>query len=276
MEKIDLHLHTNLSDGNLSVDELIKLAIQNNCYKIAITDHDIANSFEEKEQKYNIDILSGVEINTSITNLHIVALGIDDVLKFNSELRDYRLLNEKICLEVISLLERDGYDISVYKILKFIYENKLDARIIDKRVLVKYLISKNYVSTVLEAYQKLIGKKQKYYVPSYKLSPEETIKLIDSYHGISILAHPNILNYDDKSLEKLIEYLAKVGLDGIEIKNYKMNLQYNNKYLELANRYALITTVGSDFHNPLTDKIGISVDEDVFRKVLKKIKDKHN
>ena len=116
----------------------------------------------------------------------------------------------------------------------------------------------------------------KNYVPSYKLSPEETIKLIDSYHGISILAHPNILNYDDKSLEKLIEYLAKVGLDGIEIKNYKMNLQYNNKYLELANRYALITTVGSDFHNPLTDKIGISVDEDVFRKVLKKIKDKHN
>ena len=72
MSKIDLHLHTNLSDGLLSPENVIILAKENGCQTIAITDHELCENYELLSQKYDINIISGIEFNTSISNLHLL------------------------------------------------------------------------------------------------------------------------------------------------------------------------------------------------------------
>ena len=86
MSKIDLHLHTNLSDGLLSPENVIILAKENGCQTIAITDHELCENYELLSQKYDINIISGIEFNTSISNLHLLGYGIIDFdkMKYDS------------------------------------------------------------------------------------------------------------------------------------------------------------------------------------------------
>ena len=194
MEKIDLHLHTNLSDGVLSPEEVVKLSIKNNCFKISITDHEMVNDYSDLANKYGISIISGVEFNSSIRNMHILGYGIDNMDIINDRMRELRLMNEDICLRVIELMEKAGYDISLEKIVDYLIKSNLSYEMIDKRKIVKYLIYKGYVDNVLDAYNQLIGFNQEFYVPNYKISPYEIIDLIKESGGISVLAHPNTLN----------------------------------------------------------------------------------
>lgn len=269
MEKIDLHLHTNLSDGVLSPEEVVKLSIKNNCFKISITDHEMVNDYSDLANKYGISIISGVEFNSSIRNMHILGYGIDNMDIINDRMRELRLMNEDICLRVIELMEKAGYDISLEKIVDYLIKSNLSYEMIDKRKIVKYLIYKGYVDNVLDAYNQLIGFNQEFYVPNYKISPYEIIDLIKESGGISVLAHPNTLNLSLDELYTQIKKLKLNGLMGLEIINGKMLLNEKELYEQIAVDLKLIQTVGSDFHNPELDEIGIVVNDDVHNNLKK-------
>ena len=72
MNKVDLHLHTSLSDGLMNPEDVVILAKQNECKVIAITDHELLSNFEQLEKKYDINIIPGIEFNTSVSNLHLL------------------------------------------------------------------------------------------------------------------------------------------------------------------------------------------------------------
>ncbi len=275
MGKIDLHLHTNNSDGSLSNKEVISLALQNNCSAIAITDHDFASS-EIQENNSDIEIINGIEFNTTVTNMHILGYGILNPQELNYFLKRIKFQNELVTLKVINLLQNDGYDISEYKVIKYLAENNFNYNILDKRKLVKYLIYKHYVSDVLSAYQNLIGLGQKYYVPNKKIKPQEVIRLINRYKGVSILAHPNILNLSIQDLKSTILDLKDLGLMGVEVENLKMNLAYSNDLALFCLKNNLLITKGSDFHDPRTDKIGLEDDREIYKKLKLKIGERHN
>ena len=74
MSKVDLHLHTNLSDGLISPEDVVIKAKNNDCRIISITDHELLNEYDALAKKYNIDIISGIEFNTSISNLHLLGI----------------------------------------------------------------------------------------------------------------------------------------------------------------------------------------------------------
>ena len=156
MEKIDLHIHTNLSDGVLTPEEVVDLALKNGCKKIAITDHDIYNDYTDLSIKKNITIVPGIEFNTSVRNLHILGYNIKRIDLVNDYMRKIRLINEEVCKKVINKLSLDGYDITINKLYEFLIENNLSIDLLDKKKLVKYLIYKGYAETVLDAYNKLI------------------------------------------------------------------------------------------------------------------------
>ncbi len=267
MEKIDLHIHTNLSDGSISSDEVIKKAYAEGCKLIAITDHDIA--YENNSD--NNFIIPGIEFNTAYRNMHILGYGISDSKALNNDLLRLRLENELVVLKVIKLLEESGFDINPQKLYEFLEQEDLDTSILDKRKLVKYLIAKGYASDILGAYQTLIGVNQKYYVPNKKLSPKEVITLIKHYKGVSVLAHPNILKLNDADLDILIKELKSEGLEGIEIYNAKMHLPYNESYMRIAYNNDLLVTMGSDFHDPDIDTLGVMSEERLSQKLLKRI-----
>ena len=271
MSKIDLHLHTNLSDGLLSPENVIILAKENGCQTIAITDHELCENYELLSQKYDINIISGIEFNTSISNLHLLGYGIIDFDKMNAEMLSLRKLNEVICIEVIERLRKDGIEVSIKQLKDYLDSINLDSQILDKRKLVKYLIHMGYSSTIVETYQKLIGNGQKYYVPNIKLSPKEIIELVKSCGGKTVLAHPNTITKDNKMLLSIVDELKSLGLFGMEVKNDKMKLTQTEFYQIIAHRNELLETFGSDFHNPNTDYVGVEIEQEKYKKIHEKL-----
>lgn len=271
MEKIDLHIHSSLSDGSLSPESVVNYAIEKGCQKISITDHDLVTDFSDLSQKYDIPIIAGIEINSSYRNMHFLGYGMENIKLINSVMLDLRMKNEKICFEVVRMMYDDGFDISVDKIREFIKSNGCNCSILDKRKIVKYLIYKKYVSNVVDAYHKLIGFNKKYYVPNHKLTPTETIKLIHQSNGIVFLAHPSTLTLDCRDLYNIVLELKDNGLDGIEIANSKITPEQSLEYAKIADRVGLLKSVGSDFHNPENDYIGVLTENDIYKKIDEKI-----
>lgn len=271
MEKIDLHIHSNLSDGVLNAEDIVKKALSNNCKTISITDHDDIDTYKDLEDKYGIRIIPGIEFNSSIRNMHILGYGMTDISQIKKVTTDMRLFNEKVSYEVVEKMMEDGFDISIEKIITYINSLGLNCDILDKRKIVKYLIHKRYANNVIDAYNKLIGVGRKYYVPNFKLSPKEIIDLINISNGISVLAHPKSLNLDFEKLKKQISILENYGLSGIEIQNRKMNQNDHEYYEQLIQNKNLLKTVGSDFHDPIEDDIGISVNDNIYHNIVKKL-----
>lgn len=271
MKKIDLHIHTNLSDGDLSSTEIIDLALKNNCHMISITDHDHIMDDKLYENNRGIKIIKGVELNSTIQGMHILGYGLHQPIILNERLKKLNLSNQEVCLEVIRLLQKDGFDISKEQIEEYYKSLYLPCDIIDKKKIVKYLIYKNYTKGVLETYNTLIGKGMKYYVPIDKMTPRECIEKIAASGGISVLAHPATLNLSNEELYFQIKKLTSIGLDGIEIINQKMPTDKTDYYHELANLFNLIETVGSDFHSLTKQGLGIQTSEQMVYKFEEKI-----
>lgn len=272
MEKIDLHIHTNLSDGELSPEEVICMCIKNGCSKIAITDHDKINDYEELSVKYGIPIISGIEFNCATKGMHLLGYGIKNIDNVQRIINALEEENEIVCYKLIDALYSSGFDISVEQVLDYMKYIGIPVLYLNKKHIVKYLLHKEYIRNVLEAYNKLIGVGQKFYYPIKKLSKYEVLDIIKSNGGVASLAHPCTLRMDDETLLKEIYGLMNYGLDGIEIKNRSITREQNIRYEEMANEFELIKTVGSDFHSPYLDVLGVDVSEDIYNNLQKKIK----
>lgn len=211
--------------------------------------------------------LSAGWLITSISNLHLLGYAVKNFELVDEVMQDLRMKNERVCLEVIELLRKDGFVISVELIKKYLQEINLDYTMLDKRKLVKYLMYMGYSNSIVETYNTLIGKKQKYYIPNEKLSPEEIINLVDKSCGYTVLAHPNTVTSDKDILVRILNKLKEIGLFGIEVVNDKMGLCETEYYQGLARKYNLLETYGSDFHNPDTDYIGIEINQNNCEKI---------
>ena len=271
MEKIDLHVHTCCSDGNLNIDELLALAKKEDISTISITDHEtIINlkNYQNLEKKYNINIIPGIEIPTDIFKLHILGYGIKDFYYIEDIMTKLKIENEERNKETINILMNSGINITYEKVKKLA---KVD--IITYRDIVKYLYENGYVKNPRDAYKEYIGKGTKAYVPSRAMTTKEVLNLIEDSGGISVLAHPFTIN-EDIDLENLMLYMKKEGLSGIEIYPPKITRFQLEKYRYLLKKFDLIETTGTDFHNSKYDKLGVEVETDYLVKINKLLKKK--
>ena len=271
MTKVDLHVHTKYSDGNLSLEEVLNLAVNENLDEIAITDHDtIINlkNYKELEQRYSIRIIPGIEIPTNQRKLHILGYGITDYDIVESVLYDLKIYNENRNRETIDILRTEGIDISFDEVKKIAVSD-----VVTYRDIVKYMYQMGYVDDPREVYRRYIGKGTKAYVPSKELSIEEVLQLIERGNGISVLAHPFTIS-NDIDLNILISQMKEYGLSGIEIYPPKLNQKQIAEYEFMAKKYELFKTIGTDFHDCHYDKLGIEVDDNYLdhfhNKVLKR------
>lgn len=271
MMKIDLHLHSTLSDGSLDPEEVVQHALNNGCAKIAITDHEFASDFSYIEDRYPIEITPGIEFNSAIRNLHMLGYGMTDIDGLNDALQSLKEKNSKVCYEVIRLMAQDGYDVSVSKIVEYVESLGINCDILDKRKLVKYLIYQGYASSIVEAYGELIGVGRRYYVPNFKLNPPEIIGMIKEANGLAVLAHPNTLNVSYAELRSVIYQLRACGLDGIEIINSKMTKADIAEFKKIATEFGILQTAGSDFHSIGSQKIGVEVEDEIYKEFRKQI-----
>ena len=240
----DLHLHTSMSDANISPKDLIdKISLTNiNC--IAITDHDTTEAVEECVKfgyKKNITTIPGVEISTSFqgNEIHILGYFIDIKNSYlQGKLKFLRQSRKKSILETITKLELLGYEISVEEI------KNISNGTIGRPHIAKIMKSKGYFDTTTEAFEKILSNKKIINIKREKIDSIDAIDLITQSGGISVLAHPRSIT----NLEKLLPIFVNKGLAGIEVYSEKLTRKTLKSLKKLSEAHNLIPTGGSDYH----------------------------
>ena len=252
MRAIDLHTHSTYSDGTFSVKELIDRAHEKGLAAIALTDHDTVDGVDEAIEyaasKYpDLEVVPGVELSTEGEGreVHIVGLYIDNHDKeFVSGLKDFidsrTVRNKKMCKK---LTEEAGIPISYEELTK-----EFPDTVITRAHYAKFMVDRGYVNSRAEVFDRYIGDHCPYYVGREKITPEDAIRSILKAKGVPVFAHPILCRFGDDRLDAFVGKLKEAGLVGIEAIYSTYELRDERQIKELAKKYDLLVSGGSDFH----------------------------
>jgi len=257
--KIDLHLHTFFSDGAYSPEDVIKRATAVGLCAVAITDHDITDGVERAivaGARYGVEVVPGVELSSesldsSSEEIHILGYYINwRTPYFQKKLALFRKARLTRAHEICDRLNKLGIPIN----RDFIFD--IEGRgAVGRMHIAKALVAGGWVDTVDEAFQRYLIKGRPAFVKKIRFLPEEAIELILKAGGIPVLAHPKF----GASKKKIVKYLAKKGLLGIEAYYIRHTHEETEKFLAWAKEFNLMITGGSDCHGEVagrTEEIG--------------------
>lgn len=246
MEKkyVDLHIHTTASDGLLTPEKVIEFAQELNFSAIAIADHDTVDGYESAKQKAEdsgIELIPAVELSIAYKGMdfHLLGYLIDcqdsEFKKKIENFREERLIRGEKMVEKLNEL---GIALRMDTV-------KTIARgaSVGRPHLADALLKEEYVKTYNEAFARYLGYHAPAYVPKKYLTPGEGVELIHKVKGLAILAHPGTSHQDE-----LIPDFMEMGIDGIEAYHSQYDRFQTNKYINMAKKFGLVYTGGSDCH----------------------------
>lgn len=257
---VDLHVHSNKSDGSFTPSELVDYAVEKGLRAFALTDHDTTEGLDEAiaaAKGKEIEVIPGIEFSTEYEgkDIHIVGLYIDYKSEvFSKQIQafvDSRILrNRKMCAN----LQSAGIDISYEKLLAAFPD-----AVITRAHYAKYLLDHGAVNSMPEAFDKYLGDHTRYFVPREKVTPMQAVKLILDAGGIPVLAHPTLYHMSDKRLELLLYRLKEAGLAAMECIYSTYTPSEERQMKKLADKYGLLPSGGSDFHGTTKPKLDLAV-----------------
>lgn len=255
MEKlIDMHTHTNYSNGELSPEELIQLAISKNIKALAITDHNTIEEIKTINRNSSFIINSGINIISGIELSAKVDQGTMHILGYNIDIKN-TTLNEKLLtlkdnsinsiLSILEQLKRD-YDIVLgYEDIKELINTNHNLGRID---IAKLCIKYGYASNIKDAFNKYLISAYNKTRDMKKRNYQECLELIRNSGGIPVLDHPKSLNLPEKEFLVLLKDMINCGLEGIEVYHSTHTPEEMSYYHQIANQYNLLISGGSDYH----------------------------
>jgi len=245
-----MHVHTTASDGQFTPSQIVAMAAQLGLAGVAVTDHDTTAGIAEAQKaakELGLCFLPGIEISTVAGNKDIHVLGYftnnDDKL-WQQRLSQLGATRESRNVQLIKRLNELGIDITIEEVKSV----SGDYGTIGRPHVAEVLVAKGIVETKQQAFDEYLGENGKAFVQPLRIHPIEAYAWIRDAGGICVLAHPGI--YDD---EELVEQLLAAKPDGVEVKHSDHTPEQVVRYTELANRYGLIPTAGSDFHGTYGD-----------------------
>jgi len=240
----DLHVHTNLSDGTMTPEEVVDEAIRLGVSTISITDHDTVDGViaaARYGQNKNLHIIPGIELSAYLAPAEIHILGYFIDVNNASLQRILKQANEDRRIRIYSIVEKlRGYNVTIDPEEIFTLAGKASP---GRMHIAETIWKHGFCKTIAEAFVRYIGDNGPAYVPKKTLSPQQAIELIKEAGGVAVLAHPGLMQR-----EQVIEDLVKFGLKGIEVYYPSHTPQDVKKFLAIAKKYNLIATGGSDFH----------------------------
>lgn len=256
MHGVDLHTHSNISDGTLSPAELVAAAIQQGIHTLALTDHDTVDGVllaRQAAQGQALEIVSGVEISSQWSrpatkksySVHVVALNMQNpaplqaVLEQQKQIRAERA--KQICDLLTPLIGQDIYNNVLAKV-----DGVADR--ITRTHIAKTLQEKGIVTRVQQAFDKYIKEGKKAYVKFDGLSLQDTIRVIHESQGFAVLAHPTRYDLSATNIRYLIEIFAKYGGDAVELPPNIDPASTRQMVDRMIAEHGLKVSVGSDFH----------------------------
>lgn len=247
---VDLHMHTTASDGTLTPSRVVRRAVRKGVRVIAITDHDTTSGLDEaleEAARWSLDIIPGIEINTDYggTEAHILGYFIDPGTPALQEaLARIQRSREERSSAILARLRENGIDVSETEVARH-----AKGASIGRPHVALALVDRKVVAHVGDAFDKWLARGRPAYVPRASLTPAEAIALIHTAGGIAVLAHPSYLGG-----EEAIAPLVASGLDGLEARYAQHDAAQTAMFVDMAQRYNLVVSGGSDFHGPKVKK----------------------
>jgi predicted metal-dependent phosphoesterase TrpH len=244
--RVDLHVHSNASDGRLSPAEVIGEAAERGLVYIALADHDSVNGIAAARaaaQRFpGLSVIPGIEISTDIPEgeVHILGYFIDYTdPELLAKLDDFKNSRLRRARAMVAKLAGLGVPVEWQRVLEL-----AGTGTIGRPHIAQALMEKGHVSSFKEAFDKYLGHGKPAYVERDKMLPAEAVALIVKARGLAVLAHP--LTSADP--EGLILELKPAGLAGLEVYYNGYSAADVKRLVGLARRHNLIATGGSDFH----------------------------
>ena len=265
MMLVDLHVHSNYSDGADSVENVMNKARAAGVKVLSFVDHDITETYEKAlplAQLYGIDLIPGIEISAYDfkrgRKVHVLGYHYDlaapNIKKLTEELLKRRHAHS---LEQMESIRASGYVVDT----SAVRENAEPSKVIYKQHIMKYLTDDDYNS---DSYQKLYKTLFKGGGPAAGdieyIDAVDAIRAIKADGGLVVIAHPGQLD----SYE-IIEENIECGIDGIELLHPDHSSEDHLKITELADKYQLLLTGGSDYHGSFGAETAIGVDAGLLR-----------
>ena len=224
--RVDLHSHTNCSDGALTPKELIERAVNFQIDVLAITDHDSVKGLDIAkqtilDQNIPLTLINGIEISTQWQGfeIHIVGLNIDpDHAQLQSLISAQQQRREDRATSMGEKLEKCGFE-DVYSDAKAMAGEGS----ITRAHFAKVLLQRSVVSKMQSAFDKYIGKGKRAYVKPNWCSIEEAVATIHAAGGVAVMAHPIRYDLTAKWLRRLIVDFKDAQGDGLEVVLPQMN-----------------------------------------------------
>jgi len=243
--RADLHAHTHFSDGALSPEALVALALERGLAALAITDHDTIEALEPAREaaRDSIELVPGIELSSALQGLELHLLGyfLDPAHEpLRERLARFRAERMGRAMAMVERLRELGAPVDPDELVA-----AAGPGVIGRPHLADALLKAGHAETLDDAFRRYLGRHGQAFIPRPAFHPEEAIALIHSAGGVSVLAHPGALVPDG-----VIEELAAEGLRGIEVWHPQHNATAVRRFRALAAKLGLIETGGSDFHAP--------------------------
>lgn len=252
---IDLHTHSNASDGTDSPAQLVDKAITRGIDILALTDHDTTHGWIEAERALlehpshsAMKLVCGAEISCqdeSGISIHILGLLFDDT---NSDLISVleRTRENRVARmgRIIARLNEAGIDISIEDVQAQLREGAT----LGRPHLADALVAKGMVASRDEAFAELLHNRSKFYISHYSPSPTEAISLIKGAGGVAVIAHPLATSRGRTIDIDAIDAMVVAGLDGIEVGHRDHSEDERAALFRFAIERKLVVTGSSDYH----------------------------
>lgn len=254
--KYDLHSHSHFSDGALSPTQLLEQASDVEISHLALTDHDTTNGLHEARlaaQQNSIELINGVELscNWNFQLLHVVGLNIDpenDLLCEGIEQNRVRRIERAESM----FLDFEKHDIDLREAVAaqlLINQKQGDTAVPTRPHFAQALIDAGYAKNKKQAFKRYLVRGKPGYIAMTWPSIQEVGQWITESGGIAVLAHPMRYKFTRSKLIRLIEEMRPAGIVGIEVSTTTTDPQQATMLAELAVKYDLLASVGSDFHS---------------------------
>jgi predicted metal-dependent phosphoesterase TrpH len=256
MPGVDLHTHTNRSDGTFEPAELVRLAADRGLDAVGVTDHDTTDGLAEAAAagaEHGVEVVPGVEFSAEHlgASVHVLCYWMDPSHEgFQAELtrlRDDRFRRGELMVEKLRAL---GFDLSFDRVR----EIAKGGNIVRPHV-AQAMVEAGIVASEEEAFELWIADGKPAHVPKHALDPVDAVALIRQAGGVCVLAHPGMWGDQTSVPDELIEAMAGAGMAGLEVDHTDHAPEQRERYRGMAAALGLVATGGSDCHGTRYDPI---------------------
>lgn len=242
---IDLHVHSTASDGLLSPSDVVNLAASLGITTLALTDHDTTQGVDEAYAAgvaCGVEVIPSIELSTSVDDgeLHLLGYFIDHrspVLQ--ASLSKFREARRSRVIRIVERLNQIGVNLELACV-----QAQAGAGSIGRAHVARAMVEAGLATSVDDAFTRYLSRGRPAYIPRLRLSPIDAVRLIQVAGGAAVLAHP----FTVPDLERVLPELVLAGLAGLEVYYSLYNTEQREHLAEIARRFGLVSTGGSDFH----------------------------